>query len=293
MIDRPSHSKPPTGLARWTWAVFLIGLIGLGAGQCALGAAATGSDEPPKEALPPADDSERLGLAYGLTPIDLAGIADTLADREGAFVAAGYPGKSAPLGTVLTRSPHAGRILSKHGNGGSRTALQPVSGPWRRLTRSGPTSYDGSLDLARARVWTRRDGEKRPCPRTGLERFRCDNPNWSRVEWRDIKIGGSKKRCIWSHPIRGRHIVIDFGTVAPVEAGYRIETAIADHVANKPAPVTVTLERNGREKTISHGKGKGWQRADVPEPTRPGRLTVDVYAEKVGQRHFCFRVRQK
>jgi len=239
------------------------------------------------------DGETSVRNVYGLTPVDLALVADWLterADGETRYVVAGYPGPRRLNGPLLTRST-ADRQMARD-RGDSRLVGRPIEGGWRQLTVEDRDDRRRRPMLSGARVDTEVDGERRPCPRLQLERFACAPPGWSHVRRRGVSIGGDKSSCIWSHPIEETRIVVDFG---PVEArsngrSYRVRTGLADGIADEPGAVEVDIRVGNRRLDHRHRPERGWQRTQPLEIEGAAPLTVAVSAERVGRRHFCFDV---
>lgn len=283
---------------RWIGPVLVGVLVVLGAYELLVaggGESAAGTSVPSVQ-LEEAERDRGLQFAYGLTPVDLGRIADAALERDAPYIVAGYPGTSPnyeelPDGPVLTRSPNAESAWP--GGEGSRRALQDLDGPWRELVVSAPRGEPKRRPtLAAAQVRVRSDGDLEPCPRYGVHRFRCATAKWAEVRWRKLQIGGSKQRCIWTHPLSARTVVFDFGTVDPASSrGYRLRTGLRDSIAGGGADVDVKVVRGGETVSHAHTPGKGWQELQLPAVDEPAPLSIEISSENVGQRHFCFLVR--
>lgn len=292
MDDADRETDPPKGVTRWGWGLLVAALVVLGAAEWFAGAPAQG--DVPSAAFEEGESSDDLQFVYGLTPVDLGLLADAVRDREGRYLVAGYPGTygsgdPTPEGPTLTRHPEASQLLADEGD--SRSALQPVEGRWKRFVRSGGPERRRP-NLAAATVTVRSSDTEQPCPRLGLHRHRCAGPKWAEVRWRRLKIGGSKQRCIWSHPLSDRTIVFDFGTVDPAgDDGYLLRTGLLDNVAGGGASVEVDILRGESTAEHVHEPEKGWQETRLPAADGPVPLQLEISSEKVGQRHFCFEIR--
>lgn len=231
---------------------------------------------------------------YGLTASDVSLLAAAVDQSGGRAVVAGYPGRSRLNGPLLTRldepttrlprgeRPHV--VVKSVGGGWSQLSFPKAQGAGRRPTLAGAeVTVEPTGDA---------DGERRACTRLSLEQFRCADHGWATVEWRSVTIQGNGARCIWVHPLEKRRIVVDFGRVSPVDGDgrYTVEAALADHVATERGEVDLTIGLGDRTITHTHPNQKGWTRKKLPNLTNPERLTVGVSAERVGRRHFCFRL---
>jgi len=292
------------GAREWAGALFAVALVALGVADrmLAAGKAAGEAGTVPSTRLSEATDGtdpERVQFAYGFTPVDVSLLADAARDLEGPAIAAGYPGRRVayddlPEGPVLTRTSDAGAKLSDGDD--SRSTLRALEGPWQQLVYSSVADEPGRRpNLAAAQVSVRDGDEEYPCPRYGLHRYRCDRPKWAEYRWRQLEIGGSKRHCIWAHPLSDRTVVFDFGVVDPATSGgYTLRTALRDSIAGGGPDVDVRVRRG--DESVEHvhdDTSNGWQQTRLPSLDRPAPLRIEVSAEDTGQRHFCFVVRDQ
>lgn len=277
------------------WLVVIAVLLVVGLGEF-VGAEASGGHAAPS-GLQSIFEGESARNAYGLTPIDVALLAEAASGQAGktdtSFVVAGFPGVRRLDGPLLTLHPRPKELLSR----GERKSVvvASASSQWASLDFDGKTNATAKPGLSRAEVYVadkkKENGEKRICPRTSLETFACGNPGWSHVQYRKVKISGNKQLCIWVHPLEGREIIVDFGQVPPRKAGgrYSLRTALDDRVVAQKGDVDVTVEY-GDSIEHRHRSKRGWQQTELPTPEKPTRLVVRISAERVGRRHFCFLI---
>jgi hypothetical protein len=104
-----------------------------------------------------------------------------------------------------------------------------------------------------------------------------------------MQIAGRKTACIWSHPISGGRLVIDYGDL-DLAGGLTFEAALSDVAADNPqgAPVTFTVRVDDVARTLTVHRARGFARLALPA-TAPGRVVVEVATGHDGQRHVCHR----
>ncbi|MFB6375897.1 MAG: hypothetical protein ABEN55_22905, partial [Bradymonadaceae bacterium] len=222
----------------------VVGLVvvAIGLAECAVPAGPSGSAPLPETSE---DGGPAVRNLYGLTPVDVALIADGLIDRTAGgirsrYVVAGYPGPTRLNGPLLTRSTASRQMARK---GVDRLAGRSIGEGWRQLTVEDRDDPKRKPTLAGARVSVESEGKSRRCPRPQLERFACAPPGWAHVRYKQVKIAGTKRTCIWTHPLENKRIVVDFGPIDARSRGrsYRFRTALDDSVADERGAVEVDI----------------------------------------------------
>ncbi len=278
-------------ISRWDLAA--VGLIvALLYGMAAPLFPETPPADPVLEALKNAD-IERGPHLYGLSPLDISQLASIADEHDRSVGIASFPGRESLRGPVLTRANALQSWLSK--TTAEQASLQEVGGGWRRVEwdETDATSPLTTPSLSEAQIRVREQGNDttESCTRVGLERFQCDRPEWAFTGRHRAKVAGEFQSCIWSHPLEGRTTVIDYGRVSPApdDEVYVLQTALDDRVLDGPGAVDVDVRVGDR--TISHRNpsDKGWHRLELPAFDEPTRLTLEISAETVGRRHFCYR----
>jgi hypothetical protein len=150
----------------------------------------------------------------------------------------------------------------------------------------------GAIQLERARVRVERgDSSVVACPwDAGRRRHVCPGLGpWMTVGDETMQIAGRKTDCIWSHPISGGRLVIDYGDL-DLAGGLTFEAALSDVAADNPqgAPVTFTVRVDDVARTLTVHRARGFARLALPA-TAPGRVVVEVATGHDGQRHVCHR----
>lgn len=254
----------------------------------------TGDEVPSTPIREVLDEEEgRLRHLYGVTPVDVARLADVARDLEPSIAVASFPGRASLNGPLLTRTDTFERWLPA--SVAQEASTESIGGGWYRIrwtdSGEGPTPSSEAPQLSEARIHTRRGDATSTCRRVSLARFQCDQPSWAFTGRHRARVGGREQTCIWSHPLDGRTTVVDYGAVAPPPEGraYVLETALDDRVLDASGAVDVDI-RVG-ERTIAHRQPaeKGWRRLELPEFDTPTRLILEISAEQVGRRHFCYR----
>lgn len=231
---------------------------------------------------------------YGLTPGDLGRLVDAATSDAYEGLVALHPGADRLDGPMLTRADTPRDLLPRSER--KEAEIRPLDGRWRQIVFPDRNDSTRLPKLRRARVFVRgdQDGNNSPkkCPRIGLSRFSCAPPGWADVRYRQVSVGGSEESCIWVHPLENRTIGIDYGRLAPETlSSLELQTALADKVVGEPGAVRVELTVGDTTRSFDHPPDKrGWRTESLPEPDEPARLEVAISADRVGRRHFCFRL---
>lgn len=285
MSDAPTAPKEPA-----IWVVVGVLLLALGVAEWAVPTGG-GADVPVPE---PSDSGHTVRNLYGLTPVDVAFVADALAtqtdgDDAPRYVVAGYPGPERLNGPLLSRSTASRQMARERAE---QLEGRTIGSGWRQLTVVGRDKRHRRPLLSGASVYVESDGNRRVCPRVQLERFACAPPGWSHVRAKTVQVGGSDASCIWSHPLEDKRIVVDFGPVDPRSKGepYEVRTALDDGVAGEPGGVDVDIRVGERQIDHRHRAQKGWQTAPPLKLDGAEAFSVAISADRVGRRHFCFEV---
>lgn len=291
---RADSGRAQGGWRHWFWAVNL-GLLFAAAVWNLVAGEQTRAELPIGDSLPAAEAEETPSRSiynlHGLTASDLGLLAASSSRAEGSIVVAGFPGRRDLAGPLLTRAAAPNQLLGDEAP--PDTMVASLGGGWRQIHLEGanPEGRRPVLSTAEVSIIDRETKERRPCPRIGLQKFTCDAPGWAGVEYRRPKVGGDRERCIWAHPLKGRTIAVDFGPIAPPDRGpYRLRTGLRDRIASGGGPVDVDVRFGSEELEFQHKSEKGWRVRDLPEIDEPAPLRVEVSADRVGQRHFCFRI---
>lgn len=290
----PESGRDQRGWRRWFWAANFSLLVAAAVWNLVAGAQSR-TELPIGESLASAegveDPARSIHNLHGLTASDLGLLAASGRRTERRLVVAGFPGRRELAGPLLTRADSPKRILGDEAP--PETMMASLGGGWRQIHLEGstPEGRIPRLSTAEVSIIDRETGEQRQCPRIGLQKFTCDDPGWAGVEYRRPKIGGDRERCIWAHPLKGRTIAVDFGPIAPLKNGpYRLRTGLRDRIASGGGPVDVAVRFGSEEIDFQHKSEKGWRVRELPEIEEPTPLRIEVSADRVGQRHFCFRI---
>lgn len=179
--------------------------------------------------------------------------------------------------------------------------------------------------IATARVWEERQGQKRHCPwRANRLRHDC-GPRWKSVRQIRAEIGYAPRRCLLAMPIEGATRVIEYPKVRlgkrlvvwtgmrGYDPRYRARRAVWDYQRYRagkwrkkkpPRPVTsvpVTLEVrvNGRVLgRLRHPiENEGWSRHTVPVEAalrgKPAVVQLRITTRHAWGKHFCFYARSE
>lgn len=138
-------------------------------------------------------------------------------------------------------------------------------------------------------VWD--DGRVEPCPWDG-SRHQCPFAEWVYVGPIGESFAGQPHRCVWTHPVDGGTVVVEFPRIAGathIDGWY----GLTDYAASIP---------DGRRATISLRAGSEVRRFHAHR--RPGRiplswalpagydgpLRLEFTAENAGVRHLCWDI---
>jgi hypothetical protein len=165
-------------------------------------------------------------------------------------------------------------------------------GGLRLFRLPGDTAPKGAVDVESARVRVERgDGSVVPCPwDAGRRRHVCRGLGpWMTVGQEAMQIAGRKADCIWSHPITGGRLVIDYGRV-DVGTGLTFEAALSDVAAGNPegAPVTFTVRIDDSARTVTVHRARGFAALPITG-NGVAHVVVEVATANDGQRHACHR----
>jgi hypothetical protein len=176
--------------------------------------------------------------------------------------------------------------------------LERTAGDWRlRVYQLHPVRgirFDAFADLAEANVAlvSDEDGAEAPCPWNG-ERFECPEAEWVYVGPKVDTVLGERVQCLWSHPVPGRSLRIEFPPNEGVET-YGGWIALTDYAASVPG--------NGRSNmrvTQGGSVSQIWVRSSVqqrsitmniPEHDRNLPLIVQFDTTSGGVRHLCWNL---
>ncbi len=144
------------------------------------------------------------------------------------------------------------------------------------------------LDPMAARVTvTDADGE-RACARRE-DRHQCGPKGWQYVGSKTMKVAGKREACVWAHPLGGTMTQVTYPSVRSTKREpLEVRFGLADRVSRKGGPVDVEVVFSGKTTSHTHTPHRGWSRVALGEGSGP--LSIRISAEKVGQRHFCFRI---
>ena len=137
------------------------------------------------------------------------------------------------------------------------------------------------------------DGQVRTCHREADGARQCGDAGWTRVRPREITIDGDASRCIWAHPLDGETLRIHYPEATPIDTDGRrliVETGLRDEVVDNNMDVDVRIRAGDRTTTHRHRDRRGWQSVDVPAVDGTIPLTIEITADDVGRRHFCYRL---
>jgi hypothetical protein len=237
----------------------------------------------------PFPDGETPRVTYALTPYDFGALLKAGDTPPKAQIAA-VPTTGFPDAPVLTRGDAPADWVMP----GTREALSLNRLPdgWTQVRWGhAETRSSGPLALRSAQVTLKRDGSPSRCTRVGINRFRCSDAGWGFVGPNTLTVSGRKQRCIWAHPLRGATTIISYGDVDPASIeDLEIWTALDDGVAEAGGPVDVTVRWGGARSEIRHPPEQGWQKTSVKKPPAPATFELRIRANRVGQRHFCYRL---
>lgn len=176
--------------------------------------------------------------------------------------------------------------------------LERVSGDWRlRVYQLHPVRqirFDAFADLAEATVAlvSNDDEAVAPCPWNG-ERFECPEAEWVYVGPKVDTVLGERVQCLWSHPVAGRSLRIEFPPTEGVQT-YGGWIALTDYAASVPG--------NGRSNmrvTQGGSVSQLWVRSsvqqrtvtmEIPEHDRNLPLIVEFDTTTAGVRHLCWNL---
>jgi hypothetical protein len=165
-------------------------------------------------------------------------------------------------------------------------------GGLRLFRLPGDAAPRGAVDVSSARVRVERgDGSVVPCPwEAGLRRHVCRGLGpWMTVGDETMQIAGRKAACVWSHPLSGGRLVIDYGRV-DLAAGLTFEAALSDVAASNPegAAVTFTVRVDDSARTVTVHRNRGFAPLTIPGGGI-AHVVVEVATDNDGQRHVCHR----
>lgn len=185
---------------------------------------------------------------------------------------------------MVTRAWHIVAAIALVGAVDLARSLVPTPAP---VVGPGAAAALDPLDVAGATVLVEdADGARACVLRQG--RHRCGAKGWQYVGPRELKVGGARAECVWAHPLDGATIVVRYPQVSSSAGSPRsLAFGIADRVSRKGGPVDVDVTFAGETIHHVHPRRAGWSRVTLPEGAGP--LTLAISAEKVGQRHLCYR----
>ncbi|GEM_PF-5783436 len=259
-------------------------ILGLGIGD--LVRPTCGTSVPPV----PFPDGQTPPVTYALTPYDFGVL--VRAGREGPVGRiAALPSKGFPDGPVLTRtSQPTHRVMP---GTQEKLSLTRLPGGWTQVNwgdSSAKRGSEGPLSLRSASVYLKRDGSRRSCTQVGIDRYRCSDKGWGFVGPNTLTISGRKETCVWAHPLKGATTLISYGSTDPAEFDdLHLWTALDDGVATAGGPVEITAHWGDARTDITHPAEPGWEKTPLNRPDAAASLELSVRAERVGQRHFCYR----
>jgi hypothetical protein len=237
-------------------------------------------------------ESLDLTTIYGLNAADVARAQSILGQSHPHLMVMPYPGGDVPVTPILTRSSYLRRWLPpKHLEG---FEVMTVAGGWYLLSHSGARLEHVVPHIASARVELRdRNGRVTACEPYRNGRFQCGPAGWMHVGPRTQQIDGADEACIWAHPIEGKTTVITYPpTRVELADGTRlhVDMGILDRSIGSGAGVDVRVIHGEREVTHRHPDRRGWTTVAIEPGDESHPLTIEVWAERVGRRHFCYRL---
>jgi hypothetical protein len=122
---------------------------------------------------------------------------------------------------------------------------------------------------------------------------RCPGrPEWNRVTPEVLTADGEPWPAVWAHPVAGRPLVIDLGTLE-LSDELELEAGLADAAVTQPgATVVVRLEIDGTlVRTLTRTNERGVTRIRVPtsREAKPVRLVIST--DDDGRRHLGVNLR--
>lgn len=165
-------------------------------------------------------------------------------------------------------------------------------GGLRLFRLPGDAAPRGAVEVSNARVRVERgDGSVVVCPwAPARRRHVCRGLGpWMTVGHETMQIAGRKVDCVWSHPISGGRLIIDYGRV-DLSGGLTFEAALSDVAAGNPqgAAVIFTVRVDDSARTVTVHRGRGFSPLALPD-SGVARVVVEVATANDGQRHVCHR----
>lgn len=195
--------------------------------------------------------------------------------------AAGNTRSPAPRSALLNR----GRAIWTAGDEGWSAELFQMERPARAVG-----DLMAELPAASVRIeWD--DGRVEPCPWDG-SRHQCPSAEWLYVGPISESFAGQTQRCVWSHPVDGGTLVVEFPRVrgaTDIDGWYGLtDYAVSIHDG---ARASITL-RAGDARRGFHAHRRpgriplGWE---LPA-NWDGPLRIEITAIRAGVRHLCWNL---
>ncbi len=179
----------------------------------------------------------------------------------------------------------AGRLIWEH-----------ADGPWTvELFQMDPASHTVDDLVSRlpsasvSIVWD--DGRVEPCPWDG-HRHQCAFAEWVYVGPISESFAGQPHRCIWTHPVDGGTVVVEFPRVTGathIDGWY----ALTDYAVSIPngGRATITLRAGSDDRRFHAQRRPGRVPLTWALPAdHDGPLRMEFTADRAGVRHLCWDV---
>ena len=147
-------------------------------------------------------------------------------------------------------------------------------------------------NIPKARVWTQdRNGTVTNAQLQNNSMVFPGAPGWSRIKISVENIGGEIHRCIFTHPQQDKTIKLQF-SMPPWAEKLHLDGGLLLNAAWHKDPGLLTMAAvNGTQKiaemNFQHVSRWEHQIVDIEDASKP--LTIEISADKIGGRHFCWR----
>ncbi len=157
-------------------------------------------------------------------------------------------------------------------------------GPWYIARPTDAPILAPDLDDASVRL---EGATERRCKHSG-EKHICGSAGWQVVEPTTRTIAGRSQDCIWAHPIANSRLIIEYPAVAG--GPWRVQFGLVDAAVGTGTPVKTRVQWAGETFEHTHPDRRGFTSLNLPAHEEIGPLTLEIWAENVGRRHFCYRI---
>ncbi len=153
--------------------------------------------------------------------------------------------------------------------------------------------YNFYQNIKDAKIRIIKGGEIKECKDFSNDRWRCGGPDWQYIGKEILDIDGTGRECLWSHPMTGSIIEINFENI-PAGDILKGFSGLTDEAVRykEGSPVFLSILIDDKEVLYHRNPNSiGAKRFEIDTSAYKGsthKITFKVSTVLDGVRHFCF-----